>query len=249
MIKLSERLQVIADRLDNCETMADIGTDHGFLPAYMIESGRCVRAIAADISQPSLEKARTLCMERGISECEIKLGDGLKVLEPGQVEGVCIAGMGGTLIAEILSESKDVAASLKRIVMQPRTASGELRRWLIGNNYRIVAEDVVYEGKFVPQIITAVPEGMPMDGMQNLAAGGTAGDRDLYYEVPVWMTSAGGPVSEHVRRIIRREENTLEGLNRAREINADETAAKEEEIRYLKRLLDDIEGNGDRHYE
>ena len=63
------------------------------------------------------------------------------------------------------------------------------------------------------------------------------------------MTSAGGPVSEHVRRIIRREENTLEGLNRAREINADETAAKEEEIRYLKRLLDEIEGNGDRHYE
>ncbi|MDO4393340.1 MAG: class I SAM-dependent methyltransferase [Bacillota bacterium] len=241
MIKLSERLRIIADRMDNCKTMADIGTDHGFLPAYMIESGRCERAVAADISQPSLEKARQLCEERGITACEMRVGDGLDVLEPGEVEGVVIAGMGGTLIAEILDGGRSVSESLKRIVMQPRTASGELRKWLMDNGYRIVAEDVVYEGKFVPQIITAVPPGRPLDGMEDLSAAGVSGDGELYYEIPRWIIRGGGPIGEHVRRVMRRERNTLEGLMSAKIKDEARIREKQTEIKYLAELLESCE--------
>lgn len=241
MIKLSERLRVIADRMDNCKTMADIGTDHGFLPTYMIESGRCERAVAADISQPSLEKARQLCEERGITACEMRVGDGLDVLEPGEVEGVVIAGMGGTLIAEILDGGRSVSESLKRIVMQPRTASGELRKWLMDNGYRIVAEDVVYEGKFVPQIITAVPPGRPLDGMEDLSAAGVSGDGELYYEIPRWIIRGGGPIGEHVRRVMRRERNTLEGLMSAKIKDEARIREKQTEIKYLAELLESCE--------
>ena len=218
MIKLSDRLQVIADRLEDCKTMADIGTDHGFLPVYMVESGRCTDVIAADISEPSLDKARRLCREHGIDRCQLRAGDGIHVLMPGEVDGLVIAGMGGDLIIEILSSAMDVTCTMKRIVLQPRSAIGVLRRWLVTSGFSIIHEDVVAEGRFMPEIITVIPPGQDMDGLVNLADAGTAGDGELYYDVPLWFTAASGPAAERVKRVLRREKTVLEGLLNARTI-------------------------------
>lgn len=238
MIKLSDRLQVIADKLEDIKTMADIGTDHGFLPVYMVESGRCEFAVAADISEPSLAKARALISETGVN-VDARAGDGLAVIQPGEVEAVVIAGMGGTLMTEIMGAHMDVVTSLQKLVLQPRTASGELRKWLIDKGFAILAEDTVVEGKFIPVIITCTPPGVALrEGQENLANMGVAGERELFYEVPTWMSRAGGPVKEHVSRILRRERNVWQGIQSAKEVDEQLAADKAEEVAYLERLIE-----------
>ena len=133
MIKLSERLQIIADRIEPAETMADIGTDHGFLPVFLRESGRCSKVIMTDISFPSLEKARanaSRCSAQVQKGIEFRAGDGLHVISPGEVNAVVIAGMGGKLIRDIMSSDMDITCSVNKFVLQPRIGQGHLRRWL-----------------------------------------------------------------------------------------------------------------------
>ena len=215
MIGLKGRLQIIAERLKDNKTMADIGTDHGFLPVYMVQQGLCERAVAADISAPSLEKAAQLCRQEDIENVDVRCGDGISVLRSGEVEGIAIAGMGGILITEILGKDPEHTASFKRFVLQPRSAAGELRRWLLLNGFVITAEDLVYEGKFIPQIITAVPRKWLGQSDDDVTAGHEIPDREICYEVPPWILKAQGPVADHLGRLIRREEHILEGLRRA----------------------------------
>ena len=157
MIKLSDRLQIIADRIKPAETMADIGTDHGFLPIYLKETGICSRVIMADISEPSLGKARmnaAFCSEEIRNGLEFRAGDGLQILSRGEVEAVVIAGMGGRLIRDIMAEDMDITRSVRRFVLQPRIGQGYLRKWLYLNGFSIISEDLVYEGDYIPEIIT-----------------------------------------------------------------------------------------------
>ena len=241
MVKLTDRLQIIADRLAMCETMADIGTDHGFLPVYMLQSGRSSKTIAADISAASLDKASQLCQRLNIKDCDLRVGDGLKVLDVGEAEGIAIAGMGGNLMVNILEASIDVASSVKRLVMQPRTDSDELRRWLLSHDFSIVAEDVVYEGKFVPVIITAVPNSkldQDADGVLSVDKPNT--DGSIYYEVPYWMTEANGPIEEHISRILSREKHILNGLEHGSNIKADSIEDKRKGIEYLEKMIEKV---------
>lgn len=241
MIKLTDRLQIIADRLAKCETMADIGTDHGFLPVYMLQSGHCKKTIAADISAASLDKASQLCQRLGITDCDLRVGDGLQVLGIGEVDGIAIAGMGGNLMVEILEASIDVANSVKRLVMQPRTDSDELRRWLLSHDFSIVAEDVVYEGKFVPVIITAVPNAnLDVSEDRVLSEETPRYDGDIYYEVPYWMTEAEGPIEEHISRILSREKRILNGLEHAASIDEDKIKSKRKGIEYLEKIVEKV---------
>ena len=248
MIRLSSRLQVIAGRMHDIKTMADIGTDHGFLPVFMVQSGACEKAIAADISRPSLEKAEQLCAEYGITSVETRLGDGLGVLQEGEAEGLVIAGMGGLLITEILSKDPELSHSFKRLVLQPRSAAGDLRRWLLANGYIITGEDLVYEGKFIPQIITAVPvENMgPAD--RDITGGSLPKDRDICFEVPPWICKATGPVEEHLHRITAREQRILEGLRKAGVQGKDKIEITESNIRYLEDLSDRGNQNEGKEY-
>ena len=117
MIKLNDRLQIIAERLKDEKTMADIGTDHGFLPVFLLQSGQCDQVILADISVPSLAKAEENCSryftgeyEECAARAEFRVGDGLTVLKPGEVDAVVIAGVGGKLITELLERDMEHTA-------------------------------------------------------------------------------------------------------------------------------------------
>ena len=238
MIRPGERLETIARRLYDCKTMADIGTDHGFLPVFMVEEGLCERAVAADISVPSLQKAANLCSGRSVDTVDLRAGYGLEVLKKGEVDGVVIAGMGGTLISEILGKNIDHTLSFGKFVLQPRTATGELRRWLMENGFSIVCEDIVNEGRFMPEIITARPPGVITSEEEDLSHEGVPVDRALYYDVPPWILKASGPVGAHVKRIIGREERILSGLLEANEVDEEKISNKREEIKYLEDLLE-----------
>ena len=151
---LSERLQAIADLIEYGETMADIGTDHGFLPVYLIKTGKCPYAIATDISSKSLKKAENLIdAEDVLNDCSARVGDGLDPIEKGEVDDVVIAGMGGILMTEILSADISKSRSFKKFILQPRSKIHYLRKWIRDNGFSIKKESIVKEGERFCEIL------------------------------------------------------------------------------------------------
>ena len=155
---LTDRLQMIADEIQQGETMADIGTDHGFLPLHLWENGISPSVIMCDVSEPSLAKAKAAAGAYQFgNELDFRAGDGLQVLSEGEVDDIVIAGMGGLLISDIMSFDLDKTCSFGKFILQPRNNSGLLRYWLASHNFDIVKKQLVREGKFICEIITAKP--------------------------------------------------------------------------------------------
>lgn len=256
MIKLNDRLQVIAERLKNEKTMADIGTDHGFLPVFLLQSGQCERAILADISVPSLTKAEENCSRYFTGEyadcrerAAFRAGDGLTVLKPGEVDAVVIAGVGGKLITELLERDLNHTCSFRKYIFQPRIGQGVLRKWLCDHGFRIIHEDLVEEGHFIPEIITALAPGSFSDPEYAEAAEPDLADPwireaserkargELFYQIPPWILSADGPVEAFLERMLLREESVLEQIMLSKERNRESETLRCENIYYLKHLL------------
>jgi tRNA (adenine22-N1)-methyltransferase len=151
---LSDRLTALSNYVKNGTIMADIGTDHGYLPVFLVKSGRCPRAIACDVRKMPLESARRNIMANGLTEqIELRLGDGIQILKPGEVQIVNIAGMGGSTIRQILSEKPDVLAQIDRLILQPMGDEESLRHWLITNGWCIMDEELVLEDERLYTII------------------------------------------------------------------------------------------------
>ena len=146
MIKLSNRLKLLASYVPQESIIADIGTDHGYLPVYLVLKGICPRAVAADINQGPLEAARSNILEHKASGLiELRLGNGLEVLQPGEVETIVIAGMGGGTIRDILTASPEVAGTVKRLILQPMADEMELRQYLLKSGWTLREEDLLLE--------------------------------------------------------------------------------------------------------
>ena len=112
MIHIGERLKTVASMVPLCQTMADIGTDHGYVPAYLALSGQCRHVIASDIAEgPCRAAAETRDRYSLFGQMEIRTAPGLKGLRAGEAEAVVIAGMGGATIVSILEEDPEIAAS------------------------------------------------------------------------------------------------------------------------------------------
>lgn len=132
--------------VEKCDTLADIGTDHGYLPSMLIDEGIVNRVIATDLNKGPLSRAVEYLTLKGFSKkCDFRLGSGLEVLNPYEAEAIVIAGMGGDLISDILETSKKISQSTKQIIVQPMTAIDNLRRYLYNNGYKIVDEKISKE--------------------------------------------------------------------------------------------------------
>ena len=154
MIKLSQRLQAIADLVPEGAKVADIGTDHGFLPCYLAQSGKAELVIACDVNAQPLALAQKNITDYNVGDTvSTRLGNGLAVLKPGEVDTVTIAGMGGALMIEILDASPMVVDRLKRIVLQPNVGAEAVRIWAEKNRWQIVAEELVKENDIFSVII------------------------------------------------------------------------------------------------
>ena len=149
-MELSKRLKKIAEHVDKCESIADIGTDHGYIPIYLVKEGICERAIASDINKGPIEKAKVNVMFEGVSDkVKCLLGPGLNPLKVGEVEGVILAGMGGNLTRDILLNDMDKVKKYDFLILQPAQNPEVLREFLYKNNYEILDEDLILdEGRF-----------------------------------------------------------------------------------------------------
>ena len=156
MIKLTERLQKIYDQVRPGESVCDVGTDHGYVPLALLESGRSPKAIMSDISAGSLAKCKVNAeaMLPSLAPFDLRQGSGIDILKSGEVDTVIMAGMGGMLISEILEKDYHHSHSFKRYILQPRKHVGRLRYWLLDNDFTVVHEDLAREGKFIWPILT-----------------------------------------------------------------------------------------------
>ena len=157
-MELSKRLKAVAELVTPGMRLADVGTDHGYIPIYLTEAGVIPSAIAMDINKGPLERAKEHIREHGLEgKIQTRLSDGLKNLQMNEADCMIAAGMGGGLVIRILSEERDTAGSLKELILQPQSEIDSVRKYLTEEGYRIVADDMVYEdGKYYP-MMKAVP--------------------------------------------------------------------------------------------
>jgi len=159
-IKLSNRLLAVARQVPTGLTVADIGTDHGYLPVYLVVNDIAPRVIASDRGKRPLASARQLVSLLSLeNQIDVRLGDGLAVLRPGEAEVICLAGMGGVAIQEIIAANLPLAQAAKRLVLQPQRNVAAVRRFLAANGFQIVAEDLAEDDGFYYEIIAAEPGG------------------------------------------------------------------------------------------
>ena len=144
MITLDKRLSAVAALVRQGSRLADIGTDHAYLPVHLVQSGVCPSAIASDIGAGPLDAARRTVTENGLtSEIALRLGDGLATVKAGEVEDVAIAGMGGETIVAILEAAPWVQNEGIRLILQPMTRAEDLRRWLLTHGFTILGEHLI----------------------------------------------------------------------------------------------------------
>lgn len=132
--------------VENDSVVADIGTDHAYIPIYLVEQGVCKKAIAMDVNPGPLERAREHILASGLSEQIVtRLSDGLAKLSENEADTYVIAGMGGPLMVSILARRMDLLQKGKTLVLQPQSEIGEVREFLIHNHYKIIQEDMFYD--------------------------------------------------------------------------------------------------------
>lgn len=160
-MELSKRLDLIVNHIKDCDTLVDVGTDHGYIPIYVIKNGICKSAIASDINKDPLDKAKLNAIFEEVDEkIDTRLGGGLSTVEANEVDACVIAGMGGNLIRDILEADKEKVKGFKFLILQPAQNPEVLREYLYTNGYEVIEEDLcIDEDKYYELFKVRVKEG------------------------------------------------------------------------------------------
>ena len=141
---ISVRLKTIADRVTPGYIAADIGTDHGFVPIYLVQNNICDKVIASDKSPGSLAKAEENVGRAGLDQqIECRLSDGFDAYSEGEIESAVISGMGGILMVRILSQSPEVVKALKELILSPHRDADLVREYVSSIGFKIVSDEIL----------------------------------------------------------------------------------------------------------
>lgn len=229
-MELSKRLKRIAEHVDKCESVADIGTDHGYIPIYLVKEGICKKAIASDINKGPIEKAKVNVAFEGVSnKVKCLLGPGLNPLKVGEVNGVILAGMGGNLTRDILLADMDKVKKYDFIILQPAQNPEVLREFLYKNDYEIIDEDLIKdEGRFYELFKVKYNENSEKLVFED----------ELEYEVSPLLREKGHPLfKEFIEEKISRCETILSFIKEDTEAAKKRKSDLEEKINKLKGML------------
>ena len=201
MIKLTDRLEAIKNRIKTCGRVIDVGTDHGMLPVYLIQSGKARRVTATDINPEPLDKARRLAAECGVSgSIDFLLTDGLAGVQR-DADTVVIAGMGGETMISIISAAPWLRERRTRLILQPQSKQRELTVWLGENGYAVTSAELVRERDKYYVIIEV-----------------TAGETrmDEYYILRLLDANGDPLLPEYLDALIRRQRYIVSGLEQSK---------------------------------
>ena len=220
-LHLQPRLRLLADLVPQGARLADIGTDHGYLPVYLLQKGRIISAIAADIGQAPLDHARRIAQQYGVTDgLRFLCCDGLQGIGPEDADTVVIAGMGGETIRHILSQAPWTKAGNTLLLLQPMTKQEDLRRWLNENGYAQSAERLVRDKDYLYPVFTVFGGEQPP-----LSAGEIYGGVDIEVD-PL----AGEYLDQRIRRLSQAEAGLLKG-------SGSENRQRAEELGKIRKIL------------
>ncbi len=160
-MELSRRLRAVAGLVESGNVLADIGTDHAYIPIFLVGSGRIPSAVAMDVNRGPLKRAEENIRALGYSDrISVRLSDGFASLGEGEAQSAVIAGMGGPLMIRILSEGKRIVHTLRECILQPQSEIEKVRAFLTGEGFSFIREDIVEEdGKYYPMMKVRPPSG------------------------------------------------------------------------------------------
>ena len=204
-MKLSDRLRSCAGMVRRGGVAADVGTDHGYLALYLLETEICPRVFASDLREGPLAAARRSAAGSGVSDrITLVLSDGLSAMDMGEIDTVIIAGMGGDTIRSILDREPGVRDGSKQLILQPQSKTAELRQYLDVSGFRILREILSRDGRFLYTAMEAV-----YDGVTRHRSPGQSLVPDCLRGDPLYRA--------YLTRERARLERTMGGLGRARE--------------------------------
>ncbi len=228
-MKLTNRLLKIASLVTPNKRLADIGTDHGYIPVYLLNKNIINFAILADINKGPLENARKEVKRNKLADkVDLRLGSGIEVLKKGEVDEIIIAGMGGILIGELLEANKEVAHEAEKLILQPMQAQDELRKYLLNNGYEILDECLEKEDFRLYEIIVTKYTGK-----------NTEVEDDIYYEVgKKLLENKDELLKEFIDNKIKKYNNIIEKLgNKESDAILSRRNSANEKIEKLKNLI------------
>lgn len=218
---MDERLTLLAQMVRRCQTVADIGTDHGYLVSQLVEQGTAAQGIAADINPQPLQKARSLVAARGLSaQIGCRCTDGLSGIPP--VDAVVIAGMGGELIARIIDSWQHSRTGSTRFYLQPMTKAERLRNWLWEQGFGTVAERCCVAASRAYSAMEVVYLGTKID----------------WQPVDLYLGAVDPAAGEAERRYCQKVRATLQ---RKRDGLAAAQLPDSQELGYYQRMLDEMD--------
>ena len=153
---IDSRMAAVMNFVRAGSRVADIGADHGYLSIELIKSGRASKVIATEKNFEPFKILRKNIFDSGFENfIDVRLGDGLKIFSAGEVDTICIAGMGGALIAKILDDAPEVVHAARQLILQPMNAAKKIRARLAENDWTIADEDLAESAGIIYEIICA----------------------------------------------------------------------------------------------
>ena len=216
-MQLQPRLQLLADMVPEGCRLADVGTDHGYLPVYLLQRRRIRGAVAADIGAEPLAHARRTAEAYGVTGIDFRLCDGLRDIAPDEVDTVVIAGMGGETIIAILEGAAWTKDGAHTLLLQPMTKAADLRYWLAVNGYRFTEERLVWDKNYLYPVLRVTGGGTPQALTERQALTGVALDNDPLYR-------------EYLTQQADKLRRTAEGLRRSAKPDAQQRADSAEAL-------------------
>ncbi|MFJ4145212.1 tRNA (adenine(22)-N(1))-methyltransferase [Pseudomonas sp. NPDC089734] len=225
---LSMRLERVAAYVPVGARLADIGSDHAYLPVALVLRGAIEAAVAGEVALTPFHAARRSVRENELDDqITVRLANGLAAIEPGDgITAISLCGMGGETIRDILDSDKACLSGQELLIMQPNGGEQPLRQWLMDNGYRILCEEVLRENRFDYEIIVAERSGPVLYS-----------DEELYFG-PVLMQARSPAFLAKWQRMLHSRQKTLADFARARQV-VPEAKVQEiaQQVQWISELL------------
>lgn len=230
----SKRLKKIANYIPDDVRVADIGADHAFLLIHLASEGRLKKGIIGEVNQGPYENALSNVKRFGFQQLiDVRLGDGLSILQPNEIDVIVLAGMGGSLIMNILNTGIEKLASVQKLVLQPNIGSRPLRRWLDDHGWRLMMEDIVDDEGILYEILVACPgDDLTLYQDEQL-------DEEMLYEIgPILWKDQHPLLRKKLQIDLEKKQKVVNGLKRGKSIEAKQKLAIElRRMRKLERVI------------
>ncbi len=236
-MKLNERLRQIAAFVPQGARIADIGTDHAYLPVFLVQQNVVSWAIAGDVHEGPYKAASLTVRQAGLSDkISVRLGDGLTVIGEDEIDAVVIAGMGGQTMIEILQKGELWIKRLTTLVLQPMGAAGALRLWLVKHGWQLIDEALVIDDDRLYEVICA-KRSISGQGTLSVETEITEAEKILYEVGPILLRKQDPLLSQHIGQKINDTKRILTQLNNAGIGAQEKTIVLKRQLQQLKELL------------